>query len=78
MLFQPNVPNWINQQGQIIRVLNQAQQEYVQSPIFLIALALYRTAVQNNLPSAANRLAELNRSINQYADEVEVNEMALA
>lgn len=73
MLFHPNVPNWINHQGQIIRVLNQAQQEYVESPFFLMALAVYQTAVQNNLPSAANRLAELNRMINQFADDLEID-----
>ncbi len=75
MVINRQFPRWINHQGMIVRPLNQAQQDYVATPVFQLALALYLSATQKNLPSAANRLVGLNRMINQYADEVaEANE----
>ena len=79
-MFNDNAyPRWINQNGQPIRELNQRQQEYLETPIYQMAFLLYRYSIEHNLPTAADQFNALNRTLNQLAEEILVeNEAVMA
>lgn len=65
---------YISINGEIIGNLNEKQKEFVETPLFQLALAFYVHLNDNNLPSAVSKLSELNKNLHYYSDENEVSE----